>query len=285
MLQLSLWHDFHTDGRASELKLHPTSATAALMRRLDIRIVERGGQYAFFYGQSTEEGVPPASLWNAGFPLLLNFGLIPESPNFSAYSDLPLSAEVEQRYFFTNQRPGSGEDSLTLSVAAEVGAGDLVQSFPAIHSVALPAVRPLTVQVTNAAGQLVMQDSITGQAQDNQPYLLDLRNEDGGRYDMAITGEDQPSAEETRYLLQPNGLPPNCWGFIQLVLSDPFLDEAATPEREAPDYHLRFKSRATIWRYHLVNQNGLEYDDLKIVENRTPVPLAEVTESQLGDGV
>jgi hypothetical protein len=213
LLQLSLRHDFHTDGMASEIKFHPSSGTAALMRELDIHARDQGGKLDLFYGRPMEEGAPPALLQSAAFPLMLHFGLTSVDSGFFSYTDLPPAPLEGQLYFFTNQKPAATE------LSAEPPA-----------------------------------------AEESPPLTEEMRND------------------------LPPGLPAHCWGVIELLLTDPFA--AGTDEQVQPvqAYSLSFKARVTVWRYHLIDRSGIEFDELRIVSDKIAVPLSESTEGQLPDG-
>lgn len=291
IFRLATQHSYYANGVERAFRFHPSPLTAGKLKKVDLRLTERAGEYWLYLGVLMDANGNPLNAEIEINPTLLTFSIVFDNPqaanDFYCYTNLPLTSNSKQVFVFAHEW-SRGEQGAPPATTIQV---DADQHQVSVRSVVfqpeLPSHRPLKLEVTNAAKRVVVGEIVQREKAGDPPFVLDLREEDWGRYELAInktSGEEVVAPEEFCLLAAPDNQ--QVWGLVQLSIPKvSFSATAPMKPEEVPSLKLSLDNRATQWRYHLINHNNLNFDGLRLSSENESVSYKESALEKSPEGV
>ena len=267
LFKLSLHHDYFPAGNCPALSIVPTPETSRLMQQLGIRMVERDFGTEGFYADGAPAG---GQLLQLDAPVQLSFSLRSKDPLFLNYTELPLLPYQKQTHYFTNLFASgssetflaSGETTVPLRPATFTERanqpGEDISLFDELGN-----------ELANSANE---QSIIQPVGEDGAEFTVNLIGYPAGRYLLR-----EGDATLLDFVLQPNNQQVGDLGLFSVYIGDTssngqhiLAGGAVSPA----SYALTFSSRATTWRYHLIDNNGEGFEDFQLVDQASDAVVA-----------
>lgn len=272
LFKIECRHNYFADSLYSSLKLSPTKACKGLLQRYDLLFREMPGGGAVYYGKRNNLTI----IRTIREIIPFTFTLTSTDPHLINYTDLALHdgalSPSDSVFYFSNlvehSRTLHGKSRRLIHSRNQVDMGDQLQVKPSTFL--YPFKTPVQdVQVVDGLrGEVVWAtdpEAISG-------YPIDLRGQPPGRYWLLDEGK-------AKYpFCLTDTAPSKLWGLVEIYVSDSRSASLASLPKDArplvidpkkkitsPTYCLYFETRKTYWRYFIVNEFGVNFNDYKVV--------------------
>ena len=260
LFQIDIHHSYFSNGICPALRIQPSLASQQLMNIYDLRIVASPSGVKIYQGFE-DQGTGSANS-KIDAPIVLSFFLQSIDPLFLNYTQLDFAGS-DSKIFFANTLPSEADGVIPISPANKV----TFTSFQPTIQFSPPAeYTSLTVSLYTIAGEKILEgvlnpeDAATGTFQLVIPYGI----ADEGELLLNLETEDGQVQEQSLYVLSDQALLETL-GVLQVVVFSSIAQ--ALLYGQGPIYQLGFSPRETFWRYLLVNQSQLNFDQLKLIRN------------------
>jgi hypothetical protein len=236
-LDIAITHTYFPNSVCEVLQLVPTAETASVLKNYGI-VTRAFSNICSLYCALDMAGSNTIAQQLAGMPNLC-FQVFTTSPVFANYSDLPLSADKPNQYFFANGV--NPADPTALQATEFVSAADLIVLYPLKFQLAIPAVKKVTLTVTDSAGKTVLTQQADGTL--NHRMDVNLSPFGAGQYQLKL------QKNTTRIFASASVAPANSIGVLQLQ-TESLL--AMIQEDKPIHLQLAFNARSAFWKYAVV---------------------------------
>lgn len=279
LFSINLLHHFYSNGQAQDLSLNPDAETQQVLRMYDL-IWRKGseGQYALFFGAESGKTVNLALLGDQS--ISLRFVLQNANPYFFNFTRLDIDKSNSHKLYFSNidPFPGKGTDGIVLSKQASAGDDDLFPVVTSVFNFKSPDSAILSVRDGSGA-VLPTENSDTPSAywalsagNEADVFQVDLRDFPPGKFAV----ETAPDKLHWFYVDGTNALVGK-HGIIELHVGNsneqmiPLPSPDADTTYPASRFSIQFETRATRWRYFLIQNSKIEFDRMEIVDGDNPM--------------
>jgi hypothetical protein len=249
-------HAYYKNGVSAVFNLVPFELTSRQMQNYSILLNSNANSFSLFSGVNSDESFDIETQFSGIDDIY--FQLVVSDPYFFNYTALQISSAGPQFLLSNKDKPS---DSAQLHDNEFVSASEAIQIRPPQSNYVIPD-GDVKLEVKNSDGEVVIKNEQSNPQQTN--FLLDLRNEESGVYELWLNNEIKE-----QFFLTEQSLQPGCIGIVHLdmaTLIDNFTNEMA--------YHINFDSRSVYWRYKIVvptNRQLLEVNiwgwDLNLTQN------------------
>jgi hypothetical protein len=201
----------------------------------------------------------------------MTFLLVLQHPTFLNYTQLEISGDNSEIYYYQSELSGSEHKELTAKPVSFAGPSQEVTYIR-------PADPADSVSITfrQTGGGEVFTEQLTPQESQTGSYQIGWHGEDDwGKYTLEVSTQ-QRELESTDLYFLPNTVIGSTWGLLQLIV--PSFNAASLPPTEAPSGRISFTPRTTIWRYQIINQSQFAFDKMRMIRNGTVITDAPPAE-------
>jgi hypothetical protein len=244
LLDLRITHPFYADLRCGDLMIEPSTATAALMRRLRLTC-KAFPDHVSLYAELTPNGGAFAA---AAAPVSLDFMLRPRGTEFTLITDLSgIAAQSAPVFTNTGVAPADAV-SLRLTTRTARTTEILTVSAPSSSEAFVLASAPL-------AGTTAADVAVTGAGAVSN-ISADLR-----RISLNTSGLTAGATFRISYPVRPSK-PSGAVAEVSLALDATLLAPAASPRA----FIVPFAAAAAPWAYYVLTDSPADMSTLRIVD-------------------
>lgn len=272
LFEVDVLHDYYNSGRSADFIFQPTEACVHLLRRYNLIYKARETGFSIYSEVNTrEEGikmkVPFSNMEKFTFLMKL------KNPNFVNFSELPLTPALNAFYYFnnlTNNIAGDGDLLLgSTNSLKSVSETDLIKKIGRFYSYDYSSDQ---LELAGALKSLDFNQSLQVQERGKEGHFsfkLDTIPLPEGRGEFWIDG-----AKQEDFYLAHTSFKEDFFAIVEVFYKDGLSSDYRFMEPDgsiqAKSYKIKFKSRATTWRYILNKRNGSELSDLVVEKNSEP---------------
>lgn len=237
----------------------PTAETILLTKRMGLVVRSSGRTGGFIILAPTKGKIGADDLLS--FPPVkgdkLSFFMLLKNPAFINFNDLPLAADSEKTWYFSNEVTGAvpARNDLHLTVATEVNSSnDYIKRSGGIYRFhySLGTIAPGNAKVKHVFTNVeILPVSIVNESGQSD-LIFDLSSIPNGKCELWIAG-NLIASDVFYYMGQTNNQ--QIFGVIELSLSSSLslncsiVNANKTITTVRPFYTIKFRNRKTTWRY------------------------------------
>ncbi len=276
LLKIQLRHDYFPEGNCPAIEVIPSPITMKVLQDMDVRVVKRDYGVELFYGERQGQA---SRLTELSGMLHLSFWLRSTDPLFHNYTDQLPDPTPTSVLYATNYGQGASDPAdyaLAKNTIVPVKNGSLEQAINGSSE---------DISVAKKNGDLIAEDLIvlSPTADDPTHATIDTSSLQAALYSF------KDGDEATAFVAGSDGHRPGDVGLFSLYLGENGEGHHAVikPDGsiEPASFTLSFSTRATIWRYNLIDSNGgLENFSIADESNGPEFQHAEPPKRTLPDG-
>lgn len=277
LFEIEILHDFYADKKCRDIRITPSPATSRLMAQLGLRVIPSDT------GCKVLTRVTPSGnkdLVNTPIPenTRLVFVLQSQNSSFETFSQLSLSKQPRQYYYFNNLKENIGAGNVPLLVANQltkkVSNDDLLRFERNTYKFAYNGapVSSAEIRVTDMGEKIIQ---TLEKPSGNYNFSLQLQQSSGGRASFFIAGNKLDD-----FYIEEAGVGQNVFGVVEIyhraALTNTYKfvnnDRSVAPKK----YAVSFANRQTTWRYTVNKKFNMAVTDVKIKKtNGTPIDFTK----------
>ena len=264
-LQCNIIHNFFENGLSTVFELVPFQETSRQMNNYSIRLNNDQGSFGFWIGKTESEPLNIESDFDGISNLY--FQLIVRDPLFYNYTDLNI-ADQQKLLLFSNLNDLSGSNLMHRWDSAS--GSDAITARPSQFNYTLPQGNGI-LEISDESGNVVLENEFANEHPTT--ILIDLRNQDIGRYTLSL---DNGTSDEFFLLHEP--LQNECAGIVQInmqSLKANYIENMA--------YEIKFEPRPVNWQYKIILRPDHTLISLKIDGMESETYSGPVEEDFMGN--
>ncbi len=271
LFSLRLKHDFYEDQNCRDIIVEPCTDTAKLIQQFGLLFKSFGAEICL--GYRNEERLKTI-LAEEEETLKFSFVLQAQSPYFLNYTELPFKRKGTC-FHFSNVEKNEVDEVQLLHKNAQADQENLVAYFPSVFQYTLSeAKEKVVLTLKNEAEEMIWEEEI--ELHGRQSIAVDLSEEPSGRYQLFEDGELKQTfySGKTRHRIP--------LGFVDIYIKP---QEVLEEETNNPIFELRFKARATRWKYYIISsQQENLYDKFRIGDEEEQVEFEAAAAEKMKNG-
>ncbi|MFK7908371.1 MAG: hypothetical protein AB8B69_24790 [Chitinophagales bacterium] len=277
LFSINMLHDFYANKTPQRISILPTEECRQTMRNYKLLFKSKNAGCLVLSG----DGELGNMLLQSKSSLKLSFAIQSADPFFINYTNLPLTS-TKSIYYFNNLEENVNEDKEKLlhKEGFVYAKDEIVARQPYFNHRFEDGLSTKKLWVEDAEGNEVWEQNIEGGKVDSCP--IDLRYEPLGKY--VLKGEG--GYEFDFYTTHFN--PELYVGFIDIYLTDSVTASYDAIQGDgvvSQDYVIRFKNRATRWKYFFVLRNNkASQEDYKVESLKNEILFMEAEDVVLVNG-
>ncbi|KOH45702.1 hypothetical protein [Sunxiuqinia dokdonensis] len=271
IVELNVWNDYYQALQSSDFQFIPEKATQRTLRNMGLKLKELAGGFRLFSAVD-ETGKLQRDPVSVPFKLVVFMRL--NNPLFINFSDLPFDLGASKAYYFSNQANnkrevfGTGSDSLLLNQNEVTTAADQIKTSGKVYSYTHPGDAGIkTAELVSVDTDETVASQELAPVDEHYNFQFILEGLSAGRYKLMLDG-----GELDRFYYAGELAVASYFGVVELFshvdVGYKWFTNAGLVSSKT--YCLAFKRRETLWRYKVINRNGLEMPNPGVRETDTP---------------
>ncbi|MBK6265136.1 hypothetical protein JKA74_08810 [Marivirga sp. S37H4] len=268
LFAVSYHHEYYKSTRFRGFGMLASHSTERILKSYGVIIKESETGFTALF---KEEKVGQSLLRNLKQRLQFRFFIVSRDRMWMNYSDIPGDLN-DYGYWLTNMNDNPNDPTL-LHKEEFLGQSDRVQFISSLADIQSQIADDTSVLIENMFGTVLFE----GQSSElNEGIGEDYSDEPG--YLKATAG-----GEVYEYYYKPRGIK-QIIGMIDIVINPSGDENHNFNAILNSQYKVNINSRATTWRYNLINRDNYKYSDFKIYSGKDIVPTTAVEEKMMVNG-
>lgn len=270
-IDLHVLCDYYASLKSNDFRFVPEQDSWRLLSRLGLKFQPVDAGFSLFAevdnaGKLVNEQAPT--------PVKMVFFMVLNNPSFVNFTNLPLTQDPSKIYYFSNRAAnkrevfGVGSDSLLLNQNEQTSSSDLIKKIgDTYHFIVDGNDGNKTAELFSLDSNEMVLTKDLDPTNGHYNIFFMLSGLRAGRYQLKFDG-----AEVDRFYYAPQFSGGKYFAVIELFSSTDtdyaYFDGSNVVTFK--DYGIAFKHRDTLWRYKVMNRNGLNLPNPGIKETETP---------------
>lgn len=271
IIDLQVLNDYYQSLRSSDFNFIPESCTAKLLNGLGMKYKTDSGGVRLFASVDSNGALsfPPAE---QSFKLVFLMQLA--NPSFMNFSNLPLEQNGQFIYYFSNKAENKrevfslGSDRLLLNQNEHTSLADQLKVCGGNYRYSLAGDDGAkTANLIFADRDVVMETQELNPVDEHYNFQFKMDDFPPGGYRLEVDGGELES-----FYYAPAFRSGSYFGVLEIFaeVNEDYRWYTDDDEVSKKTYTIAFEHRKTLWRYKVINRNGLEFDDPGVKEQENP---------------